>query len=163
LCIWGHSGYPIEVIIRQAKHDSTGRVPVNRQTHEAIREYLLERWIQTQENLSESDPMFVSHSPKTLGQRLGYQGIYYMVKNLAKAAGLENVHPHSGRHTFASRLLENGMDAFLAMKLTRHRSIKTFKVYTHEVEYQAAKTDYCRRQGEEVRSAMSLEEMLARG
>jgi integrase/recombinase XerD len=153
----------VEVIIREAKHDSTGRVPVNRQTHEAIREYLLERWIQTQEKLSESDPMFVSHSPKTLGQRLGYQGIYYMVKDLAKAAGLENVHPHSGRHTFASQLLENGMDAFLAMKLTRHRSIQAFKTYTHEVQYQAAKTDYWKGQGEEGRSAMSLEEILGGG
>jgi site-specific recombinase XerD len=113
--------------------------------------------------LSEGDPMFVSHSPRTLGQRLGYQGIYYMVKDLAKAAGLENVHPHSGRHTFASRLLENGMDAFLAMKLTRHRSIQAFKVYTHEVQYQAAKADYCRGQGEEGRSVMSLEEILKMG
>jgi integrase/recombinase XerD len=152
-----------EVIVREAKHDSTGRVPVNRQTHEAIREYLLERWIQTQEKLSESDPMFVSRSPRTLGQRLGYQGIYYMVKDLAKAAGLENVHLHNGRHTFASRLLENGMDAFLAMKLTRHRSIQVLKTYTHEVQYQAAKDDYWRGQGGKVRSAMRLEEILVRG
>jgi phosphoribosylanthranilate isomerase len=32
------------------------------------------------------------------------------------------------------------MDAFLAMKLTRHRSIQVVKTYTHEVQYQAAKT-----------------------
>lgn len=60
-----------EVIIKEAKHDSTGRVPVNRQTDEAIREYLMERWIQSQGALCEADPMFVSHSPKTRGQRLG--------------------------------------------------------------------------------------------
>ena len=76
-----------EVVITEAKHDSTGRVPVNRQMDKAIREYLLERWVQTQGTLSESDPMFVSVSPKTLGQRLGYQGIYYMVKDLAKQQG----------------------------------------------------------------------------
>jgi integrase/recombinase XerD len=70
------------------------------------------------------------------------------IKDLAKAAGLENVHPHSGRHTFASRLLENGMDAFLAMKLTRHRSIQAFKTYTRELQYQAAKADYWRGEGE---------------
>jgi integrase/recombinase XerD len=115
----------VEVLIRAAKHDSTGRVPVNRQTDEAIREYLLERWVQTQGALlSESDPMFVSCSPKTMGQRLGYQGIYYMVKDLGKAAGLANIHPHRGRHTFASRLIEDGMDAYLAMQLTRHRSVQ---------------------------------------
>jgi integrase/recombinase XerD len=43
-----------------------------------------------------------------------------MVKDLAASAGLENIHPHRGRHTFASRLIEDGMDAYLAMQLTRH-------------------------------------------
>ncbi len=124
-----------EVLIREAKHDSTGRVPVNRQTDEAIRDYLLERWIQSQGTLCESDPMFVSYSPKTRGQRLGYQGIYYMVKDLGKAAGLGNVHPHRGRHTYASRLIEDGMDAYLAMQLTRHRSVQAFKTYSNKVRY----------------------------
>jgi integrase/recombinase XerD len=119
----------VEVIVKEAKHGSTGRVPVNRQTDEAIREYLMERWIETQGALSESDPMFVSHSPKTRGQRLGYQGMYYMVKDLAKAAGLENIHPHRGRHTFASRLIEDGMDAYLAMQLTRHRSVQAYDLF----------------------------------
>jgi integrase/recombinase XerD len=150
----------VEVIVKNAKHDSTGRVPVNRQTDEAIREYLMERWIQSQGSLSESDPMFVSHSPKSLGQRLGYQGIYYMVKDLAKAAGLENIHPHRGRHTFASRLIEDGMDAYLAMQLTRHRSVQAFKTYSNKVRYQAAKTAYWKGQGEKGREVQSLEELL---
>lgn len=150
----------VEVIVKNAKHDSTGRVPVNRQTDEAIREYLMERWIQSQDSLSESDPMFVSHSPKSLGQRLGYQGIYYMVKDLAKAAGLENIHPHRGRHTFASRLIEDGMDAYLAMQLTRHRSVQAFKTYSNKVRYQAAKAAYWKGQGEKGREVQSLEELL---
>jgi integrase/recombinase XerD len=151
-----------EILIREAKHDSTGRVPVNRQTDEAIREYLLERWVQTQETLSESDPMFVSVSPKTMGRRLGYQGIYYMVKDLGQAAGLANIHPHRGRHTFASRLIEDGMDAYLAMQLTRHRSVQAFKTYSNKVRYQAAKTAYWKGQGEKGREAQSLEELLER-
>jgi integrase/recombinase XerD len=84
----------------------------------------MERWIQTQGALCVSDPMLVSHSPKNQGQRLGYQGIYYIVKDLAASAGLENIHPHRGRHTFASRLIEDGMYAYLAMQLTRHRSVQ---------------------------------------
>jgi integrase/recombinase XerD len=150
----------VEVLIREAKHDSTGRVPVNRQTDEAIREYLLERWVQTQGALNESDPIFVSVGPKTMGQRLGYQGIYYMVKDLGKAAGLENMHPHRGRHTFASQLIEDGMDAYLAMQLTRHQSVQAFKTYSNKVRYQAAKTAYWKGQGEKGRDAQSLEELL---
>jgi integrase/recombinase XerD len=152
----------VEVLIREAKHDSTGQVPVNRQTDEAIRDYLLERWVQSQGTLSESDPMFVSCSPKSLGQRLGYQGIYYMVKDLAKSAGLENMYPHRGRHTFASRLIEDGMDAYLAMQLTRHRSVQAFKTYSNKVRYQAAKAAYWKGQGEKGREARSLEELLER-
>jgi hypothetical protein len=36
----------VEVLIRQAKHDSTGRGPINRQTDQAISEYLLQRSLQ---------------------------------------------------------------------------------------------------------------------
>jgi integrase/recombinase XerD len=153
----------VEVLIRQAKHDSAGRVPVNRQTDEAIRDYLGERSRQKEGNLSESDPMFVSHSPKTRGQRLGYQGIYYMIKDLAKAAGLVGIYPHRGRHTFASKLIEDGMDAYLAMQLTRHRSVQAFKVYSNKVRYQAAKTAYWKGQGEPERSPLALEDLLAKG
>jgi site-specific recombinase XerD len=51
---------------------------------------------------------------------MGYKGFYKMFKQVAQSVGVENIHPHSGRHTFASQLLENGMDMFLAMKLTQH-------------------------------------------
>ena len=83
-----------------------------------------------------------------------------MIKDLAKAAGLENVHPHRGRHTFASRLIEDGMDAYLAMQLTRHRSVQAFKTYSNKVRYQAAKTAFWKGQGEKGREAQSLVELL---
>jgi hypothetical protein len=53
------------------------------------------------------------------GQRLGCEGIYYMVKDLGRAAGMENFYRQRGRHTFASRLIENGMGVYHAMQLTR--------------------------------------------
>ena len=84
------------------------------------------------------------------------------MKDLAKAAGLENIHPHRGRHTFASRLIEDGMDAYLAMQLTRHRSVQAFKTYSNKVRYQAAKTAYWKGQGEKGREAQSLKELLER-
>ena len=75
------------------------------------------RWIETQENLGQDDPLFVSCSNRNQGQRLSYEGIYKIIKDLAKAAGLEDIHPHRGRHTFISNMVENGVDAYLAMEL----------------------------------------------
>jgi integrase/recombinase XerD len=150
----------VEVIIREAKHDSIGRVPANDQTDQALQEYLLKRWQENGGALSEGDPLFVSCGNKSRGQRLGYQGIYYMVKAIAQAAGIEDVHPHRGRHTFASKLIEDGMDAYLAMQLTRHRSVKAFQTYSNKVRYQAAKSAYL---GGKVRKVRSLEEMLRGG
>jgi site-specific recombinase XerD len=41
--------------------------------------------------------------------------MYYMVKDLAASAGLENFYRQRGQHAFASRLIEDGMDAYLEM------------------------------------------------
>jgi hypothetical protein len=49
------------------------------------------------------------------GQRLGCWGMYYMVKDLAASAGLENFYRQQGQHAFASHLIEDGMDAYLEM------------------------------------------------
>ena len=113
----------VEVIIHEAKHGSSGKVPVNDQTDLALVEYMLKRWQDNGGELSPDEPFFISYSNKTRGQRLGYQGIYYMVKAIAKEAGIEDMHPHRGRHTFASQLIEEGMDAYLAMMLMRQKRL----------------------------------------
>ncbi|NJK51778.1 MAG: tyrosine-type recombinase/integrase, partial [Leptolyngbyaceae cyanobacterium SU_3_3] len=129
----------VEVIIRKAKHGSVGRVPVDEQTHAALRANLQLRLLDGEGEIAEGDPMFASYSPRNWGQRLGYEGIYKMVKVLAKEAGWPDIHPHKGRHTYASQLIEDGMDAFLAMTLMRQRSVKAFEVYSQRVRYRTAK------------------------
>ena len=74
-------------------------------------------------------PLFVSLSNNSRGQRLGYSGIYDMVKDLAAAAGLEDVHPHRLRHTCATLLVLAGMDTMLAKRMVRIRSDKVFSRY----------------------------------
>ncbi|MGB8699555.1 MAG: tyrosine-type recombinase/integrase [Thermosynechococcaceae cyanobacterium] len=153
----------VEVNVVQAKHASVGRVPVDHETHTALVDYLTVRWIETQEQLGPDDPLFVSYSNRNKGERLGYEGIYKMVKDLAKAAGLEGIHPHRGRHTFIANLVENGVDAYLAMELSRQRSLKAYRGYSQKVRYQAAKTAFLTGKGEKERQAMSLEALLQQG
>ena len=147
----------VEVIVRQAKHDSVGRVPVDQETHDALCRSLQERKFDEAGELTEDSPMFVSCSHRNFGKRLGYEGIYKIVKDLAKLAGLPKIHPHRGRHTFSSGLILEGMDAYLAMELSRHRSIKGFQVYTRMARYQAAKQRFWEIKGEGERQPMSLE------
>jgi integrase/recombinase XerD len=98
-----------------------------------------------------------------LGKRLSYERIYKIIKELAASAGLEGVHPHRGRHTFISNLVEDGVDAYLAMELSRQRSVNTFKIYSKKARYVKAKSRFFETKGEKERKAMSLEEMLAKG
>jgi integrase/recombinase XerD len=153
----------VEVNIVQAKHGSVGLVPVDAETHQALVDYLMMRWIETQENLGPDDPFFVSYSNRNQGQRLSYEGIYKIVKDLAKAAGLTDIHPHRGRHTFISELVEDGVDAYLAMELSRQRSLKSYQTYSKKVRYRAAKTVFLKGKKEQERQPMSLEQMLERG
>ena len=105
--------------------------------------------------------MFVSTSHRNKGQRLGYEGIYKLIKALAKDAGWPDIHPHKGRHTYASQLIENGMDAYLAMTLMRQRSVKAFEVYSQKVRYKTAKGVFFEGKGEVERQPMSLEELVS--
>ncbi|WP_242590248.1 hypothetical protein IGL98_003325 [Enterococcus sp. DIV0840] len=50
--------------------------------------------------------------------------INYRFKRLLRIAGLENVHFHSLRHTFATRCLENGADIASLSHLLGHTSVK---------------------------------------
>ncbi len=68
----------MEVVIRNGKHQSSGRVPVDEQTHVVLVEYLSQRWMETQGELKGEDPIFVSYSHRNYGERMGYEGIYKM-------------------------------------------------------------------------------------
>ena len=46
-------------------------------------------------------------------------------------AGIENLHFHDLRHTFATRLVQSGVDIYRVQKLLGHRSIKMTERYSH--------------------------------
>jgi integrase/recombinase XerD len=64
------------------------------------------------------------------GDRLGYWGIYNVVKELAAITGVKDAHPHQGRHTVATEMVSRGMDPLLARQITRHKSEKSFERYS---------------------------------
>ncbi len=94
---------------------------LNKKTIELLKKYLSER-------KGNSDYLFLNNQ----GKRISRQSIWKIVKKYAKYAGInKNVKPHTLRHTFATHLLNEGLDLRVVQELLGHKSISTTEIYTH--------------------------------
>ena len=102
-------------------------IPIYPQAVDAVREYLEG----ARPHLAGSGPqpaLFLSQK----GHRLTRQGIWFILKALVRAAGIQRqVTPHTLRHSFATHLLIGGAPIRHVQELLGHSSITTTQVYTH--------------------------------
>jgi integrase/recombinase XerD len=106
------------------KGDKERRVPLPRPVLEALRNL----W------LTHRNPRFLF--PDSSGDKaVGRDVLYTAFRPAVRAAGLtQRVTPHTLRHSYATRLIENGVDIRVVQILLGHGSISTTTIYTHLTE-----------------------------
>lgn len=114
-------------------------VKLTDKTYNPIREYLASR-----SNPKDSDPLFISESNNSKGQRLNTRTIRQVAKESLRAIGLDDkaYTAHSLRHTTAVNILRAGGAMGTVQQVLRHASINTSEIYTATIaEEMRLKTD----------------------
>ena len=106
--------------VRGGKGEKFRRVPLNVDARKTIQAYLEVRPAQ------DGDRLFRGQR----GKPLKPSGIYYLIKRYAHVARLEDVTPHTLRHTFGKNLVDENVSLDRVAQLLGHESVDTTRIYT---------------------------------
>ncbi len=65
------------------------------------------------------------------GGRLSRQSVHAICEKYGRFVGIDGLHPHTLRHSFATHLVEGGADLRVVQELLGHASIATTQIYSH--------------------------------
>jgi len=106
--------------IHNAKGAKDRCVPLGKLLCQGIKRYMVEE--------VPDKYMFISH----FGTPYTNAGILWVVKEAAKKAGIiKDIYTHTLRHSYATHLLENGVNIMQIKELLGHKQIETTMIYLH--------------------------------
>lgn len=114
-------------------------VPLSEEARAAVEEYIKE---------SRSQLILKTKQPSTYlflndkGEPLSTRGVQYILSKIEKnLGGGLSLHPHKLRHSFATAMLDNGVDLRTIQEVLGHKNLSTTQLYTH-VSTARMKDDY---------------------
>ncbi|MBU5265740.1 tyrosine-type recombinase/integrase [Virgibacillus proomii] len=111
----------VTVTSEVAKNRKYRDVPISRE----VTKRLLELHQESKEYFGESNLIFLN----AYGEPFNSEAFRKRLNRLKKKIGMETLHPHQFRHTFARDYLLNGGDLFTLQKILDHSDIKTTRKY----------------------------------
>jgi len=111
------------------KGRKTRTVPVGARARDALR-----RWLGARAGLARAGEtaLFVG----ARGARIAPGAVRARLRAWARRQGIDAVHPHMLRHSFASHVLQSSQDLRAVQEMLGHASVSTTQVYTH-LDFQA--------------------------
>jgi len=107
-----------EIRVEKTKSEKPRTVDIN--------SYLLEKLLRLKKKSDRSQYVFIN--PKT---GVPFTTVRRSFENACKDAGIEELRFHDLRHSFASRLIEKGVDIIRVKELLGHSSVRVTERYTH--------------------------------
>jgi len=95
-------------------------LPVGKAARDALR-----RYAQVYRPNARADTLFLGRN----GRPLAREGLRQIIRRVARRAGVEGVHPHRLRHTFAVNYLINGGDAMTLQRILGHSTLEMVRNY----------------------------------
>jgi integrase/recombinase XerD len=117
------------VVLVTGKGNKQRLVPIGEPALNAVKQYVEELRPHLLRFNDDRDQgrLLLSHTGRPIERVATWQ----IIRRLAKRAGLDHVHPHMLRHSFATHMLAGGADLRVVQELLGHSDIGTTQIYTH--------------------------------
>lgn len=118
------------IMIIVGKGNKERRVPFSLNTQKTLLYYIENTRKEILVNSKSNGSNYVFLNSK--GNKLTSRGVEYILESIAKKINTNmSLHPHKFRHTFATHLLNQGLDLRVIQELLGHSSLSSTQVYTH--------------------------------
>jgi site-specific recombinase XerD len=122
---WTHLDEQRQVLRVLGKGDKERLVPYSERSARALEKYKKNTWQKWSSVKSKIPAIFISARSSSMTR----MGAWKILSFWSQMAGLEHIHPHVLRHSFATHLLAGGADVRIVQCLLGHSSINTTERY----------------------------------